>query len=1015
MKNYLLATVLMCLAVVNLAFAQSRTITGTVTGATDGEPLPAVSVQLKGTTTGAVTDFNGKYSITVPQDGGVLVFSFIGLTTQEVTIGNQSVIDVQMSENLQELEEIVVTGVAAATPAKKLTFSVGSADEKVLQQAPASDAGSALVGKVAGVRVQPSNVPGSGPAIQLRGATSLRGGSGPLIVVDGMLIEGTLANINLQDVERMEVLKGASAATLFGSRAANGVIQIFTKRGDKLQVGTTNIMVRNEVGFEGYYASRAPERTLHHSFALNPDGTIQVGSNGLGVPDAVAIARNPFPVYYDHLDDFFAGTTRMTNYARIVTRGANTNYMVSFEHQREQAGIDLHEGNRRYNVRFNQDTRIGSRLSLSTSMLYARSISDDRSRYLFQLTMMDPSADLTAPNPNGEPFLAMPNKFSNQGWNPFYQLTNNKSNSYRDRFVGNITGKVDIAPGLTAETSFGLDTWQNSGRDFQEIGYLAREGTPGVGSLGRDWSTVLAIVATGKLTYVKKFGDFNIRSNFFFQYEDRNNESFNVSGSNLGVRGGFDNFNNVTTSENDNRPFLNAGSSNTSQIRADNYSLAIGGDYKDRYLFDFVGRRDGVSLFGPEARWQNFFRASAGWRITEDFTIPGFQELKLSASVGTAGGRPGFNDRLEIATLTNGNLNFPTQLANPFLGPNVTTESEFTLNAEFLDKWSLLASYSFQENADQLLSVPLSAITGRTSQIQNAGTLETNTIELTLGYEAINTRDVGLDFTFIWDRTRQDITEFNRPDLQAGGLSLWRREGGPLTAMYGRKFVRSLDELTVRADGTVANVPGGLTVNDFVVNREGFVVRAGSEFTSSEEAIQVTDENGIQLDNILIGDAQPDWNASILTNFRYKRFGVWMQWEYQQGGSTYFQGGQWMARDQLHPMFDQSMYPEGQQIYTRFWSSLYNVNRYSDFWVQDATHLRLRELAFNVQISNGDMNKLGVGNVFKSAQFSFIGRNLLLFSDYPGFDPATGGFQTRIDDFNYPLVRSYAAALTLNF
>jgi hypothetical protein len=233
--------------------------------------------------------------------------------------------------------------------------------------------------------------------------------------------------------------------------------------------------------------------------------------------------------------------------------------------------------------------------------------------------------------------------------------------------------------------------------------------------------------------------------------------------------------------------------------------------------------------------------------------------------------------------------------------------------------------------------------------------------------------------------------------------------------MYGRKFVRSLDELTVRADGTVANVPGGLTVNDFVVNREGFVVRAGSEFTSSEEAIQVTDENGIQLDNLLIGDAQPDWNASILTNFRYKRFGVWMQWEYQQGGSTYFQGGQWMARDQLHPMFDQSMYPEGQQIYTRFWSSLYNVNRYSDFWVQDATHLRLRELAFNVQISNGDMNKLGVGNVFKSAQFSFIGRNLLLFSDYPGFDPATGGFQTRIDDFNYPLVRSYAAALTLNF
>jgi TonB-linked SusC/RagA family outer membrane protein len=1015
MKNYLLATVLMCLAVVNLAFAQTRTITGTVTSAEDGEPLPAVSVQLKGTTTGAVTDFNGKYSINVPQDGGVLVFSFIGLNTQEVRIGNQNVIDVQMSENVKELGEIVVTGVAAAVPAKKLAFTVGSADERILQQAPASDAGSALAGKIAGVRVQPSNVPGGGPAIQLRGATSLRTGSGPLIVLDGMLIEGTLANINLQDVERMEVLKGASAATLFGSRAANGVIQIFTKRGDKLKAGTTEIMVRNEVGFENIYSSRAPEKARHHSFALNPDGTIQVGSNGLGIPSPISIARNPFPVYYNHLDLFFTGTTRMTNYARIVSRGQNTNYMVSFEHQNEAAGIELHDGNRRYNARFNSDTRIGSRLTLSSSFIYTYTINDDRPRPLFNLIMMDPSADLFAPNPNGEPFLALPNKFSNQGWNPFYQLVNNLGSSERRRMVGNFKANVEIAPGLTAQGDFGVDTWDNKSRSFQEIGYLAREGTPGVGSIGRGYSEVFAIVASGRLTYVKKFGDLSIRSNFFYQYEDRNNSSFSVSGTNLGVRGFFDIFSNVKLSPQDSRPFLNASNSNTSQIRADNFSLAVDGDYKDRYLFSLVGRRDGVSLFGPEARWANFYRASLGYRITEDFTIPGFQELKLAGSIGTAGGRPNFLDRFEFASITNGNLNFPTQLANPFLRPNITTEIEVTLNAEFLNRWTFMGSYSFQENADQILAVPLSAITGRATQIQNAGTLETNTIELTLGYKAIDTRDMGLDFTLIWDRTRQDITKFDRPDQQAGGLSLWRREGGPLTAMYGRKFVRRIEDLTLRPDGTVANVPGNLKPEDFVVNREGFVVRRGTEFTPNEEAIQVTDQQGIQLDNILIGDAQPDWNASLLTNFRYKRFGVWMQWEYQHGGNVYQQGAQWLARDQLHPMFDQSMYPEGQQIYTRFWSSLYNVNRYSDFWIYDATHWRLRELAFNVQISNNDMNKLGVGKVFKSAQFSFIGRNLLLFSDYPGFDPATGGFQTRIDDFNFPLVRSYSAALTLNF
>ena len=1014
MKNYLLATVLMCLAVVNLAFAQSRTITGSVTAAEDGEPLPAVSVQLKGTTTGAVTDFNGRYSITVPQDGGILVFSFIGLNTQEITIGNQNVIDVQLSENLKELEEIVVTGVAAATPAKKLTFSVGSADERILQQAPASDAGSALVGKVAGVRVQPSNVPGSGPAIQLRGATSLRTGSGPLIVLDGMLIEGTLANINLQDVERMEVLKGASAATLFGSRAANGVIQIFTKRGDKMQVGTTDIMIRNEVGFESVYLSRQPEKSRSHPFLLDSDGSILRGQNGLGVPDPAGIVQNPFNQYINHLDQFFSGSNRVTNYARIVTRGQNTNYMVSFEHQHESAGIDLHNGSRRYNVRFNQDTRIGSRLTLSSNFQYSLTNNDTRPRSIRNLIMMDPSADLFALNDNGAPYRAAVSAFGFQEWNPFYLLENNISDSQRRRLVGNVKGNLEILPGLSAQADFGIDTWDNTTRSFQDIGYQAREDGNGVGNLGRGWSEVFAIVSSARLTYVKKFGDLSIRSNFFYQYEDRNNNSFSVSGSQLGVRG-FPLFNNVRLSENDNRPFLSAGNSLTQQVRADNFSLAIGGDYKDRYLFDVVGRRDGVSLFGPEARWANFFRASAGWRISEDFTIPGFQELKLTGSVGTAGGRPGFLDRFEFASIVNGDLNFPTQLGNPFLRPNITTEAEITLNAEFLNKWRFLASYSFQENADQILVVPLSRVTGRSSQVQNAGTLETNTIELTLGYDAINTRDIGLDFTFIWDRTRQNITEFNRPDQQAGGLSLWRREGGPLTAMYAMSVVRNIDDLTFRQDGTVANVPGNLTRDDFMINREGVVIQRDTEFTPQERPIFITDENGVRLDNILVGDAQPDWNASILTNFRYKRFGVWMQWEYQQGGNIYNQGAQWLARDQLHPMFDQGSLPEGERKYTAYWSAFYSTNILNDWWLEDATHLRMRELAVNFQVTKGDMNKLGVGNVFKSAQVSFIARNLLLFSDYSGFDPATGGFLTRIDDFNFPLVRNFNAALTLNF
>ncbi len=1015
MKNYLLSTVLLCFILVSQGFAQTRTITGTITSEETGETLPSVTVQLKGTTTGAISNFDGEYSINVPQDGGVLIFSFIGLNSQEITIGNQTKIDIALSENIKELGEIVVTGVAAATPKKKLPFTVSTIDEKILQQVPASNAGAALVGKIAGVRVQPSNVPGSGPAIQLRGATSLFGGSSPLIVVDGTLIEGSLANINLQDVERMEVLKGASAATLFGSRAANGVIQIFTKRGNNLKMGTSEVLIRNEVGFESLYGNRIPDKAGAHSFLTDANGRIAQTSDGLARPDPVAIADNPFDRETDHLSSFFNGSVVVTNYVRIQSRGTSGNTAVSFEHQQASGGIDLHEGNRRFNARFNADQKIGKRLTLATSMLFVNSTSDNRDRNIRTLTMMDPSADLFELNDDGSPYRFNVNKFSpTSEFNPFYQLANNLGTSTRRRLIGNVSGTVEITTGLSFVGAFGLDTWDDNNRSFQDIGYLANQGEPGRGSIGHGWDERTAITSSATLRYVKKIGDFNIRSSAFYQFEDNNGTGFSVSGFNLGVPG-FNNYDNVTQSEADGRRFLNAGSFNTNQVRADNYSFSLGGDYKDRYLFDGVIRRDGVSLFGPEARWQTFFRGSLGWRVTEDFNIPNVQELKIAGSYGTAGGRPGFNDRYEIATLTNGRLNFPQQLANPFLSPNITEEYEITLTADFLNKFNFLASYSFQDNRDQIIGVPVSAITGRTSQVRNAAAAKTNTIELTLGYQAIQQKDIGLDFTLIFDRTRQELTEWNRPDQQVGGLALWRRQGGSLSGMYGMKTVRSLDELTLRADGTVANVSGTLTTDDFEVNREGFVIRKGTEFTDGERVIMVTNDKGVPLDDILLGDAQPDFNMSLLTNFRYKRFGVWMQWEWNQGGSVYNQGAQWLARDQLHPIFDQSMYPEGQRKFTSFPSSLYSTNRNVDFWLEDGTSFRLRELAINYDITNDDMNKIGIGNVFKNAKISLIGRNLLLFSDYSGFDPNTGGFITRVDDFNFPFVRNFSAALTLTF
>lgn len=1015
MKRVLL-TMVMSVLMTLCVRAQDRTISGKVTDET-GQGLPSVTVLLKGTTVGAPTEADGSFRLTVPSEGGILVFRFLGYVTQEVPIGTQPTINVQLVPDVANLGEVVVTGVAAATPAKKIPFTVSAVNEKVFKQAPATDVGSALAGKIAGVRVQPSNVPGGGPSIQIRGNTSLSRNTDPLIVLDGVFVEGTLANINLQDVERFEVLKGASAATLYGSRAANGVIAITTKRGKDLAVGTTEVYIRTEIGNQNAYNSRSPEKTMYHPFQIDPGtGDFILDNTGTAVDDPSGISDGEFPRYRDFVKDFFQGSTFFTQYARLSSRGSAGNVVVSAEYQDETGGIQLHDGNQRYNVSLNADQYLGEKLTLSTSVKFIQTQTDNRPRNIRTLTMMDPSADLFAPNEeDGSPYNYNANRFSpTSEFNPFYQLVNSTSEFTRRRFIGSSSIKYDIFRGLSVEGRFGIDTWLDKTRGFQDIGYLANQGNPGVGSVSRSFDDYQAITSSLRATYAKKIGDWNIRSNAFFLYENRGGTAFNISGSNLGIKG-FDDIDNVTQSPNDGILYLNGNSTLEDRIVSNSYSFSVGGDYKDKYLFDVVVRRDGSSLFGIDNRWNTFARFSGGWRFTEDFAIDGIQEGKINASWGQAGTLPNFDDRFERAFVTNGQINNPTNLANTFLGPGITDEIEVGLNLEFLNKFTFMASYSKQDNRDQILSVPLSLIQGggRSSQVQNAGTLETNTIEFTLGYTAIQKSDMSLDFNLIFDRTRQEITEFDRPRFPTG-INIWDVGNSP-TTMFGRKIVRSLSELTILDNGTVANVPGGLTIDDFKVNRDGIVIVAANEFTADEAAIFVTDESGTQLDNLLIGDAQPDFNMAMQTNLRFKGFSVFMSWEYQNGGSTYYQGGQWLARDRLHPMFSQGQYPEGQRQYNTYLLSIYNVNRYTDYWVEDATHMRLRELSVAYDLGSSQLSKIGLDKVFKNVNLSIIGRNLLLFSKYPGYDPATGSFNSRIDDFNFPLVRTFTGAISFTF
>ncbi|MBL3656038.1 carboxypeptidase-like regulatory domain-containing protein [Fulvivirga sediminis] len=238
MKKFLLLSLTMLMLLGAKLQAQNRTVTGKVTSQEDGSALPGVNVVLKGTTSGSVTDIDGSYSVDVPPSGGVLVFSFIGLETQEVEIGSRSTVNLEMSDDVKQLNEVIIFGVAGATPKEKLTVSVTKVGEERLNAVTGMSLATSLTGKVAGVRIStPSGSPGENSNIQLRADNNLNGvNSDPLIIIDGQIMVGNLVDINADDVESMEIIKGASASALYGSRAGNG-IAITTKRGSRLKNG----------------------------------------------------------------------------------------------------------------------------------------------------------------------------------------------------------------------------------------------------------------------------------------------------------------------------------------------------------------------------------------------------------------------------------------------------------------------------------------------------------------------------------------------------------------------------------------------------------------------------------------------------------------------------------------------------------------------------------------------------------------------------------------------------------
>lgn len=977
---------------------QQKSVTGKVTDST-GNPLPFASVIIKGSTIGTTTDSEGNYNFPDVPDNATLVFSFIGMQPQEVRVEGKEIINVQLLDETIGVEEVIITGVASGTPKRKLGFAIDKISSRSLQQVPAVDAGSAIQGKVAGVKItKTSGAPGSDSDIQLRGVKTIFGSSNPLIIIDGVQTELGLSDVNAEDIEAIEILKGAAASSLYGSRAANGVVSIITKRGSSMAAGEVQVDYRVETGKS--YIGYVPAKSIATN-RLIVDGVVTSD------PDPDMVMDNPYPKVYNPIDQFFNPGGYTTNYVSIKGKSSDSKMSVysSVQTTKEQGIVELVDGNGRNNFKINLDYKINDKWSLTTSNLFSQSESDNRALGTFGLLLnCDPDADLLSLNEDGSPYKINVNKSTTA--NPLYEIANTINESKSQKLISFVGLKFAPVDYLLFEGSYG--TTRSTGESF----YLSPKGklrvdlTEDNGYISRSQWNAKEEIVTIEGSFFKRFGEFNTRIKAQFLYEATGSNSLWGGGNDLGVRGFGVTSVNLSANQ--------STSSSTFKSVAYNYASIAAVDYKDKYIFDALVRRDASSLFGADVRWQTFYRLSGAWRITEDFQIDGIQEWKLRTSYGVAGLRPPFEAQYEVFSLTNGVAGNMETLGNTNLKPSFSKELELGTDISFLNRLNFSFSYSDATNTDQILKVPVTPLSGAAFQWQNAGTIRSTAFEASLDYTVISKKDLRWNVGFLFDRVRQKIVELNATPYMLNGTRFRIQEGIDFGVLYLDKFARSLDEV-------MNQVPAGRTVDEwFVINNQGFVVLRNTVGTVNEKPVKVKDDSG----NIMAlptANFNPDFNINFTSSFNWKKFTLYILASWQQGGEVYNHSVRYTAEPEI---LDQSGLP---------WNAVKPIGYYensgqtggilgwdNDVLAFDATFLKLREASVSY-----DLQPKSLAKYVKNIRFSLIGRNLLVLTTYPGFDPETGksepakGVDSNAFRFDsnesYPIYRMFSGSIAVTF
>jgi TonB-linked SusC/RagA family outer membrane protein len=1014
-------------------------ITGVVTDSASDRPIGDVQVSVVGTRIGSVTDAQGRYTInSAPSGTRTIEARRIGyraarIVNVNVQLEGTTTLNIKIASVPLTLQTVVTTGVVDPTSGTRVPFTVGRIEVENIP-VPSTNAIESIQGKVAAVTIVPPGQPGSGTNILLRSPTSINKSNAPLVVVDGVIqstaFGAASADLEAIDIESVEIIKGAAAASLYGSRAQSGVIQIRTKRGSALASGATRFTARSEWGNNDLAGQINWAR--YHYYQTNASG----GYVNAAGRDTTRVGRVARPIYqrfqdvayadpvYDQVDRFFDPGQFSKNSFNVAQNLGRTNWFLSLVNTRED-GVVLGSGEYSQNdARLNLDHIANSMLSISFSGYHSRS--DRNELYgdtFFDLINQAPDIDLLQPDPDGTPF-AYQLDFEGREENPLYVLATEDDRRKRARTQGSLQAKFTPYRWLTFDGNASYDRSDRRNDFFLDQG-LKTEGFAqgGLGEISQTTGTTSGTNASISANLLGYWRGFTLRSTVRAIVESEENEVTTAEGSDFAAPG-------VRSLNNARTRFV---SSNLEQVRSRGYFVSGGMDYEGRYIADLLLRRDGSSLFGPEERWNNYYRFSGAYRLSSEpwWRWRSLNEFKLRFSRGTAGGRPSFNDQYETFSFNTAGGVVKQTLGNRFLKPEKTTETEIGVDAIYNDRFSLQLSRAKTRSEDQLIQIPLPAFFGFSSQWQNAGTVEGNTIEGTLEAQVIQGANLQWRVGLIADRSRHKITQFDRPCFQTQTIA-FRCAGVSLGEMYGFRFIRGTGELPADA---------AARANEFDVNDEGLLVWVGLDasgqpkrYTQGETAtggwgstssiigtttynwgmpIKLRDSTGSDA-VVRIGDGTPDFHWGISNNISWKSWDLYALLDANVGGNAYNQTNQRMYQWARSADVDQVGKPQELKKPIEYYVALYSANDPTDYFVEDASFVKLREVSIRYRFGGRALSWFSRFGA-TGAAVSLIGRNLMTFTNYKGYDPEVGGTLVRLDSFDYPRYRTFTGSIEFIF